>query len=415
MESPRGATPPPFPTRLFAFAFLGWTFDFYDLVLLGFVREAVAADLGLSHGADAWVLGVALGTSGIGGIVAGALADRFGKRDVLAATVLLYSIGSLIAGLAPNVAVFLLGRGLVGLGVGGEWAIGHGMLAEAVDPKRRGRASAALQAGEPVGVALAAIAGSFLVPAFGWRAVMIGSSVTALLAFFMRRSVHLPAERRVEHVPFAALRRARVLPRLFLAWMLGVFKLGTFWTCYTWLPTFLVREMHQPRARGAVWLLTAQLGQFLGMMGFGVVADRVGRRPAFASFSVLTAIAIAPLAFAFPYVSERPALFWSAMFALGLGSGCTAGFGALLAELFPTEVRSLAMGTTYNMARTVQLGAPVLVSYAVAWGGLAGGLGVPFCLALATASWVWLLPETRGIALPTIGSEGTGAREGREP
>jgi MFS family permease len=296
----------------------------------------------------------------------------------------------------------LLGRALVGLGVGGEWAIGHGMLAEAVDPARRGRASAALQSGEPVGVALAALAGSFLVPEFGWRWVMIGSSATALLAFFMRRSVHLPAERRPEHVPFAALRRARVLPRMLLAWVLGIFKLGTYWTCYTWLPTFLAREMHQPRARGALWLLTAQLGQLLGMMGFGVVADRVGRRPAFAMFSLLTAIAIAPLAFAFPFVSERPLLFWSAMFALGLGSGCTAGFGALLAELYPTEVRSLAMGTTYNLARTVQLGAPVLVSYAVAWAGLAGGLGVPFCLAIATAGWVWLLPETRGIALPTL-------------
>jgi MFS family permease len=393
-----------FPTRLFAFAFLGWAFDFYDLVFLGFVREKVAADLGLSPGADAWVLGVALGTSGIGGIIAGAIADRIGKRDVLAATVLLYSIGSLVAGLAPNIYVFLLGRGLVGLGVGGEWAIGHGMLAEAVDPKRRGRASAALQAGEPVGVALAAIAGSFLVPAFGWRWVMIGSSATALLAFFMRRSVHLPAERRTEPVPFAALRRARVIPRMVLAWVLGVFKLGTYWTCYTWLPTFLAREMHQPIGKRAGWLLTAQLGQFIGMMGFGAFSDRVGRRPAFAMFSILTALAIAPLAFAFPFLSERPLLFWSAMFALGLGSGCTAGFGALLAELFPTEVRSLAMGTTYNLARTVQLGAPVLVAHAVAWGGLAGGLGVPFALAIATASWVWLLPETRGIVLPTVGN-----------
>jgi MFS family permease len=397
-----GESPAKFPTRLFAFAFLGWAFDFYDLVLLGFVREAVATDLGLSHGADAWVLGVALGTSGLGGIVAGAIADRFGKRDVLAATVLLYSIGSLVAGLAPNVAVFLIGRGLVGLGVGGEWAIGHSMLAEAVDPKHRGRASAALQSGEPFGVALAALSGFFLVPAFGWRAVMIGSSVTALLAFFMRRSVHLPAERRPAHVPFAALQRAHVLPRMALAWVLGVFKLGTYWTCYTWLPTFLEREMHQPRARGAAWLLTAQLGQFLGMMGFGVVADRVGRRPAFAMFSTLTALSIAPLAFAFPFLAERPLLFWSAMFGLGLGSGCTAGFGALLAELFPTEVRSLAMGTTYNLARTVQLGAPVLVGHAVAWAGLAGGLGVPFSLALATAGWVWLLPETRGILLPAV-------------
>ncbi|HVY49412.1 MAG TPA: MFS transporter, partial [Minicystis sp.] len=336
------------------------------------------------------------------------------KRDVLAATVLLYSIGSLVSGAAPNVWVFLLGRALVGLGVGGEWAIGHGMVAEAVRATHRGRAAALLQAGEPTGVALAALVGTFAVPAFGWRAVMVAGSVTALLAFFMRRSVHLPAEKRSAPVPLSALREARVLPRLLLAWVLGVFKLGTYWTCYTWLPTFLAREMHQPVGRRAAWLLTAQLGQFLGMLGFGVVSDRIGRRPAFAGYSVLTALSIAPLAFDFPALAARPLLFWTAMFGLGVGSGCTAGFGALLAELFPTEVRALAMGTTYNLARAVQLGAPVLVSWAVAEAGLAGGLGVPFALALGTASWVWLLPETRGIALPAIGArrEETGAESG---
>jgi MFS family permease len=82
------------------------------------------------------------------------------------------------------------------------------------------------------------------------------------------------------------------------------------------------------------------------------------------------------------------------MFALGLGSGCTAGFGALLAELFPTEVRNFAMGTVYNSARGVQFFAPILVSAVVATYGLSGGLSVPLILALATATWVWTLPET---------------------
>ena len=113
-------------------------------------------------------------------------------------------------------------------------------------------------------------------------------------------------------------------------------------------------------------MLTAQTGQLFGMLTFGVVSDRVGRRPAFALYSVITASAIAPLAFAWESLSARPALFWATMLVLGIGSGCTAGFGALLAELFPTEVRGIAMGTTYNLARGAQLLAPVLVSAAVA-------------------------------------------------
>ncbi|HEX5100026.1 MAG TPA: MFS transporter [Polyangiaceae bacterium] len=392
----------PFPTRLFAFAFLGWAFDFYDLVLFGFIKDRVSRDLGLSHHLEPWLLGVALSTSGLGGIVGGRLADRFGKRSVLALTIAVYSLGSLVCGLAPTIGVFIAGRALVGLGVGGEWAIGHGMLAEAVAPGRRGRASALLQAGEPVGVAIAAVAGFVIVPIVGWRAVLVASSATAMLAFFARRSLHLPSEPTLEPAKFRKLLTPGLPSRLVRGWLLGVFKLGTYWSCYTWLPTFLLTHMHQSTGKSLTWMITAQVGQFSGMLMFGRFADRFGRRIAFACFSLLTAAALAPLAFAWQALSATPILFWSAMLMLGFGSGCTAGFGALLAELFPTELRGLAMGSTYNLARTAQLGAPVLVAWAVERAGLAGGLGVPLVLALLTASWVWTLPETRGIRLPTL-------------
>lgn len=392
----------PFPWKLFLFAFFGWTFDFYDLVLLGFLREHVARDLHLSHTGEAWMLGVALGTSGLGGIVAGALADRFGKRTLLSATISIYSLGSLVAGLAPNFTVFLVGRAIVGLGVGGEWAIGHAMVAEAMSTHMRGRGSAFLQSGEPVGVAIAAVMGFFVAPILGWRAVLIASSATALLAFFARKSMHLPDERAAEHVTWAKLRRAHIGSRMVRAWILGVFKLGTYWSVYTWLPGFLKNEMHQGVGKSFGWMLTAQLGQLGGMLVFGQVSDRIGRRPAFSIFSILTGLAIAPLAFRWPWLSAHPAAFWGTMLALGVGSGCTAGFGALLAELFPTEVRGAAMGTTYNLARAAQLLAPLLVAQAVATHGLSGGLTVPLVLACLTASWVWVLPETRGIVLPAL-------------
>jgi len=387
-----------FPLKLFLFAFFGWVFDFYDLVLLGFIKDAVGKDLGFTHSSEGWILGTALGASGIGGLLAGHFADRLGKRRLLSLTVLTYSFGSLLCGVAPNTSAFVIGRAVVGLGVGGEWAIGHSMLAEAVRPALRGRASGLLQAGEPVGVMLAALMGFGLLPHVGWRAVLIGSSVTALLAVFARRSIHLP-DNPAPRAPLRELLDAAVFSRLLRAFVLGTFKLGTYWTCYTWLPRFLREEMHQSIGRSLAWVLTAQVGQLLGMLSFGWVADRVGRRPAFCVYSLVTALAIAPLAFAWQSLLEHPLAFWSAMFCLGLGSGCTAGFGALLAELFPTELRTTAMGATYNLARGVQLGAPVLVGHAVALYGLSGGLGVPLLLALATASWVWVLPETRGIEL----------------
>jgi MFS family permease len=302
--------------------------------------------------------------------------------------------------------MFFIGRIIQGLGIGGEWAIGHGMLAEAVAPAIRGRAAAALQAGEPIGVAIAAVVGYLVLPAVGWRAVLIGSSATALLAVAVRSSSRLP-DRGARAGLFAAnlraaARMAGLGSRFLRAWLLGVFKLGTYWSCYTWLPTFLSKHMHQSVGRSLTWMITAQAGQLLGMLTFGAVSDRLGRRPAFTLYSLLTAAAVGTLAAGWESLLPHPPLFWAVMFALGVGSGCTAGFGALLAELYPSQLRGAAMGATYNLARTAQLATPVVVGWAVAHHGLAGGLTVPTVLALATATWVWVLPETRGIPLPSL-------------
>lgn len=392
----------PFPYRLFLFAFLGWTFDFYDLVLLAYVKDAVSRDFHLSHHVESWLAGVALSTSGLGGILAGYLADRYGKRSILALTVLVYSVGSAVCGLAPSLWVFLVGRSLVGLGVGGEWAIGHGLVAEAVEPRYRGRAAALLQAGEPLGAALAAVAGFLLLPVLGWRAILLGSSATALLALAMRRTLVIPNEKSHHHVSLGQVFRAGVGRHMLYAWILTVLKMGTYWTCYIWLPNFLLHEMGQRLGKSMIWVLTAQVGQFTGMLLFGNLADRAGRRPAFCVYSLLTASALAMLAFNWKWLSLHPPLFWLTMLALGFGSGCTAGFGALLAELFPTEIRSAAMGATYNLARSVQLAAPLLVIAMKDRFGLRGALSVPLVLAVATSMWVWMLPETRGILLPRL-------------
>jgi len=408
----QGQSPTRFPVRTWLIAFAGWAFDFYDLVLFSFLLIPIGNDLSLTETQEAVLLGVALGGSGAGGILFGYLSDLCGRKRIMTATICLYSLGTALTAFSTGPASLLVFRLLTGLGVGGEWAVGHAVLAEAAPAHMRGRASALLQAGEPVGVGLAAVVGLLVSPLIGWRAVFLGSSASALVAVAVRR--HLPESslwQRQKHArlsPAAALRiivRQGLLVPLLKGWVLGVFKLGTYWTCYTWLPKFLQNQFHQPVGRSALWMLTAQLGQLLGMMAFGLVSDRYGRRKAFTVYSLLTAAALYPLAFHWELLLPRPMLFWSVLFALGLGSGCTAGFGALLAELFPTEVRNFAMGTTYNCARGVQFFAPILVSVLVAGYGLRGGLGLPLVLALATGAWVWTLPETRTRNLARIAAE----------
>ncbi|HWR51505.1 MAG TPA: MFS transporter [Bryobacteraceae bacterium] len=410
-----GDRPERFPVRVWLISFLGWTFDFYDLILISFLLIPIGKDLGLSASQEALILGVALGASGIGGILFGYLSDRYGRKQVMTWTIGLYSLGTALCAFSVGPWSLLVFRLLTGLGVGGEWAVGHALVQEASPKHMRGRAAAFLQAGEPLGVGLAAVMGLLVTPLIGWRWVFLVSSASAVLAFIARR--HLPESKLWTHQkdeqlsPAAALgwiKNHGFLPPLLKGWVLGVFKLGTYWTCYVWLPRFLQEQFHQPVGRSAVWILTAQSGQLLGMILFGFAADRYGRRQAYTVYSLLTASAIYALAFHWESLLLVPALFWSVMFAMGVGSGCTAGFGALLAELFPTQVRNFAMGTAYNCARGVQFFAPMVVASFVTRYGVRGGLGVPLVLALATAAWVWVLPETRRRDLARIASQRSG-------
>ncbi|MCK7488902.1 MAG: MFS transporter [Anaerotruncus sp.] len=140
----------------------------------------------LTHAQEATLLGVALGGSGVGGILFGYLSDRFGRRHVMTWTILLYSVGTGLTGFATGFWSVLGFRLLTGLGVGGEWAVGHALLAESTPQAMRGRASALLQAGEPMGVGLAAVMGFLVAPVIGWRLVFFVSSASALIAFVVR-------------------------------------------------------------------------------------------------------------------------------------------------------------------------------------------------------------------------------------
>jgi MFS family permease len=202
-------------------------------------------------------------------------------------------------GFVQTVPQFLLVRFITGLGLGGEWAVGHALIAESVPPETRARWSAFLQSGEPVGVALAAVVGFLVAPHIGWRAVFMLSAVTGFLTLLFRRFLSesplwLQAPPKAARTRFEELRPffATYWPLMILAFVLAVLKLGTYWTCYTWLPRFIKESFGLAIGKSALWFMTGQLGQFIGMYGFGHMADRVGRRWAFTLFSSLTAMAL---------------------------------------------------------------------------------------------------------------------------
>ena len=208
----------------------------------------------MSHGMEGWLLGAGLGASGIGGLVAGALADRVGKRRVLAAhrAHLLDRVADLrrradAARLLPRAdRAGPRHRRRVGDRPRHAGRGGRRRRSAGAPPRSSRRASRSASS-------IAAIVGYLVLPRVGWRAVLVGSSVTALLAVAVRASSHLPDRARARgdrSSPSCAPPRARPgCPAGSCArGCSGVFKLGTYWSCYTWLPTLPV-EADAPEHR----------------------------------------------------------------------------------------------------------------------------------------------------------------------
>src|SRR5581483_644858 len=332
--------------RILGLTWAGWLFDFYDLILYTFLLGPITADLGLGRQTHAVLLGASLGATAIGGAVFGYLADRFGRRTILQWSILTYSAGTLCSGLAPGPGALLVARIVTGLGVGGEWAIGHALVGESVPPAIRGRFGALLQTGAPVGVGLAAIVGSFVAPVIGWRATFMLSACPALLVTVIRRK--LPESdvwRRSGGAPSVARLLEPGLRRTAgLAFGLAVLNMSSYWFTYTWLPTYLVHERGLTIAASGWKMLVVAGGELVGYASFGIVSDRFGRKPAFSAYALLMAIGLVAITILWRAIEGWPPLLLFCLGLVGFGTGTWSNFGPMFAELFPTALRTTAVG-----------------------------------------------------------------------
>jgi len=423
------ATPTGRHYSILALSWAGWLFDFYDLVLFSFLLVPIRKDLGLTDTQLSLLLGASLGATAVGGVIFGWLADRFGRKPVLSATILTYSLGTLLCGLAPGLSALLLFRVVTGLGVGGEWATGQTLVGETFPAKLRARFAAIMQTGAPVGVGLAAIVGGFVEPFlsakfgahYGWRVCFFASAAPALLVVAIRRimpesDVWTESRRQLTNGAAASLSfmktlsHDRAIRRLFLLGLvLAVTDMSAYWFTYLWMPKYLYDNLGFSMARSGAWILVTQAGGLLGYLSFGAVADWKGRRLAYTLYSFVWAAGLLSVTWFWSSLAAYPAGALFCMFLIGVGTGNFSGYGPIFSELFPTAIRNTAMGAAYNLARGVQFVTPLVITWVAASSsagaerGLGRGISIGAFFAVATGLWVWTLPETRGTRITATG------------
>lgn len=350
----------------FAAAFLGWTLDSLDYFILIFCVPAIAGEF---HTKDSAVFGAVFLTQAFrpfGALLFGMLADRYGRRPVLMANILSFSVIELACAFAPSMNALLALRALFGLAMGGEWGVGAALAFETLPTEGRGVFSGILQEGYAAGSILASFAFGLLFHSIGWRGLFILGAAPALLAFYVQATV---AESPVwlegqkarsagtagtgmrtgaRGGPSGAKLLSFLPTFLFLILLMTAFMSFSHGTQDVY-PTFLTVQAKLPATTVGLIGVLYGLSSIAGGIVFGAFSERWGRRPAIITAALLS-IPTLPL---YAYGHSAVALASGAMLMQFMVQGAWGVVPAYLNELSPAPVRATAPGLAYQLGGLV--------------------------------------------------------------
>ena len=395
--------------KTFFACFGGWTLDAFDANLFSLVIPALIATMHLSRPQAGVLATIGLMASAVGGWMAGALADRYGRVKVLQLTILWFAVFAFATGFAQNLQQLAVCRILQGIGFGGEWATGAVLMAEVIRPRFRGRAVGTVQSGWAVGWGMAvltfAAVFSLWPQAQAWRVLFWIGLVPSCFVFYVRRFVEEPEAATQRRPLRGSLGRIfvvfspSVLRRTLPAVLLTTGAQGSFYAVNIWLPTFLKTERKLTVLGSSGYLAFVILGALCGFLSAAWLADRIGRKRTFLLFGVAAGAVVCVYMLA--PLSNQSMLFLG--FPLGyFANGIFAPMGAFLSELFPTEIRATAQGFAYNAGRAIGSLFPTLIGFLAA--SMTLGLAISVFTATAYGCVVialTLLPETAGTDIVT--------------
>jgi MHS family proline/betaine transporter-like MFS transporter len=363
-------------TRAVAAAVIGNALEWYDFTVFG-LMTVVIAELFFPASSDYSSLllttasfGVAFVMRPIGGIVLGLYADRAGRKAALSLVIALMTFGILLLAIAPPYSaigiggplIIVLGRLLQGFSAGGEFGSSTALLIEAAPFSKRGFYGGWQMASQAAALVLGAVVGASIthglspeaLKSWGWRVPFILGLVIGPVGFYIRR--HLADSEAFLHAQQTA-RRATLREVLSGHGREVVCGLGTvialtvtIYVLISYLPTFAVKQLKLPYAQSFYAVIVGNLLLMVLSPLTGAWSDRIGRKGLSIWSLVLTLILIYPL---FSWLAGSPSVaklvLVQAILSITL-SGYYGPFGAMIAELFPANVRSTGLSLAYNIA-----------------------------------------------------------------
>ena len=384
---------------------VGYAMDGFDLLILGFMLSAISADLNLTPAQSGSLVTWTLIGAVVGGILFGALSDRYGRVRVLTWTIVLFAVFTGLCAIAQGYWDLLIYRTIAGIGLGGEFGIGMALAIEAWPAKHRAKAASYVALGWQVGVLAAALLTPVLLPHIGWRGMFVVGIFPAFVAWYLRVRLHEPEIfsqkqtalstqkiSKLESFKLLVKDKATTKVSLGVVVLTSVQNFG-YYGIMIWMPNFLSKQLGFSLTKSGLWTAVTVCGMMAGIWIFGRLADRIGRKPSFLLFQLGAVISI----ITYSQLTDPTAMLVAGAFLGMFVNGMMGGYGALMAEAYPTEARATAQNVLFNLGRAVGGFGPVVVGAIVS--AYSFSIAIAFLAVIYVidmVATVFLVPELKG-------------------